>query len=162
MTSVRLYCVSWTCLVAPMGLAGWIKNRLRPLKGATWSSGQGWRGVTRPTATARQPGAEMNESMAWVPLKWYLRVRITQSNGSKIIILTYPGLCKSGYLIQTYYPGICKPRHLFSTYPGLSQSTKSIQGSWISRDILTCPGCSIFRWIQGARSTEASRICSYM
>ena len=34
--------------------------------------------------------------MAWVPLKWY--PRITQS---KIIILTYPGLCKSGYLIPT-------------------------------------------------------------
>ena len=35
---------------------------LRPRKGATRSSGQIRRGVTRPAAAARQPGAEMNET----------------------------------------------------------------------------------------------------
>ena len=35
---------------------------LRPRKGATRSSGQIRRGVTRPVAAARQPGAEMNET----------------------------------------------------------------------------------------------------
>ena len=35
---------------------------LRPRKGATLSTGQIRRGVTRPAAAARQPGAEMNET----------------------------------------------------------------------------------------------------
>ena len=77
--------------------------------------------------------------MAWVPLKWY--PRITQS---KIIILTYPGLCKSGYLIPTViqlsYPGICKSRHLIPTCPVQYQSTKSILGypliSWLAQGVV--------------------------
>ena len=59
--------------------------------------------------------------MAWVPLKGY--PRITQSQ----IILTYPGLYKSGHFIPTY-PGISKSRHCIPTYPGLSQSTFPIPG----------------------------------
>ena len=52
---------------------------------------------------ARQPGEEMNEMYG---------VSTTSSGisqESEIIILTYPGLSKFGYLIPTD-PGICKSR----------------------------------------------------
>ena len=78
--------------------------------------------------------------MAWVPLKGC--PRITQS---RIIILTYPWLYKSGHLLPTY-PGICKSRYLIPTYPGLSQwSLKPIQGypglSWLAK----LPRVSLFQ-----------------
>ena len=102
------------------------------------------RGVTRPTAAARQPGTRIwMKRMAWVPLKGYPRI-----SQSRIIILTYPGLYKtnykSGHLIPTYpSPEICKSRHLqvFPIYPGLSQSTKPIPGypgfklSWLAQGV---------------------------
>ena len=59
--------------------------------------------------------------MAWVPLKGY--PRITQS---EIIILTCPGLCKSGYLIPTYL-GICKTRHVITTYGVLGYPNQSLR-----------------------------------
>ena len=75
------------------------------------------RGVTRPAATARQPGAEMNE-MYGISTS----AGISQDNSVLNYnpdLLSYPWLCKSGYLIPTY-PGICKYRHLIPTYLGLS------------------------------------------
>ena len=73
----------------------------------------------------------------WVHLKGY--PRLTQS---RIIILTYPGLYKSGqcgHLIPTY-PWICKSRHLIPTYSGLSQSKFSIKGypslSWLAQGVV--------------------------
>ena len=80
------------------------------------------REVTRLAAAARQPGVEMNETYGMSASEV-----TSQDNQSRLIVLTYPGLCKSGYLILTY-PGIWKSRHLISTYPGLSQSVKSIPG----------------------------------
>ena len=44
------------------GLSVSVPERLKPRKGATRSTGQVQRGVTRPAAAVRQPGAEMNET----------------------------------------------------------------------------------------------------
>ena len=58
---------------------------------------------------------------------------------SRIIILTYLGIYKSGNLIPSY-PGMWKSRHLIQTYPGLSQSTKPILGypglSWLAQGVV--------------------------
>ena len=83
--------------------------------------------------------------LQWHPL--LLRLpgypRITQSEN---IILTYPWLCKSGYLIPTY-PWICKSKHLIPSHP---ISIYKIY-AWISRDILTFPGCCFSRCYEAAR-----------
>ena len=60
------------------------------------------RGVTKPAAAARQSDAEMNETYGMSTSEG-----ISQDNSAEIVILTYPWLCKSGYLIPTY-PWICK------------------------------------------------------
>ena len=66
----------------------------------------------------------------------------------KVGILTYPGLCKFGYLIPTY-PWICKSRHLIPIYPGLSQSTKPIPGyrgissGWLAQGFVFQMHCHI-------------------
>ena len=100
--------------------------------------------VTRPAAAARQAGAEMNETYGMSTSEGISQVlRITQS---EINILTYPRLCKSGYLIPTY-PWICKSKHLIPSHP---ISIYKIY-AWISRDILTFPGCCFSRCYEAAR-----------
>ena len=73
---------------------------LRPREGATRPTGQVRRGgATRPAAAARRSGAEMDETYGLSTSEGYPRI-----TRPRIIILTYPGLCKSGHLIPSY-PG---------------------------------------------------------
>ena len=72
------------------GLALGACTCLRPREGATQSTGQVRRGVTRPAAAARQPGAEMNE--------------VYGMSASEVI--------SQDNLVSNYYPADCSDLHM--------------------------------------------------
>ena len=91
----------------------WLISKVIPFSAGQWSF-EGDLGESRDLQPLRGSQARRwMKRMVQLPLRGY--PRITQS---RIIILTYPGLCtgKSGFCIPSYPGMICKSRNL--TYPG--------------------------------------------